>query len=188
VATIPATFAQADLAFDLPGQAVDDAHVVFGILAAAYDSALADVIFSEWETNVLPLQSNAITLNSVTLRDSDANVFVSSQSPAQGGASSEMEQPQVAVLVKKLSTIGGRANKGRMYIPGVPGAALVPEGVMASGVQATWQNGFDNFFASLGATDVGMFILHSGVAFPTSVSSLQVSPVVATQRRRGPRG
>jgi hypothetical protein len=109
---------------------------------------------------------------------------------ATGGA-----VPQnTAVLVRKLSALGGRRNRGRFFVPGAIETTIEPHGVMATGNIASWQTAADAFLAAVnGAGGVGnMVILHSTEALPappghpepTDVTALKVLELCATQRRR----
>jgi hypothetical protein len=97
-----------------------------------------------------------------------------------------------AGLIKKLSAIAGRRNRGRFYLPGMNESDIDTIGGISSALQGaintklgTWLTNIET--VTLGAFD-GMFILHStgisGAPPPTKVTQLVVDPKVATQRTR----
>jgi hypothetical protein len=93
--------------------------------------------------------------------------------------------PQVSLLVQKISGLAGRKNRGRMYFPAPNEAVIDAGGNWIGGSLATWQADMNQFYADLVASSIPMVILHDDPAdTPTPVSSLNVSPLVATQRRR----
>jgi hypothetical protein len=188
VPTPPSGFANVTLVFDLPGQATDDATIVYGIQAAAYDTSLAELLFDAWETTILPNQHNGGLLLRAEIETGDGFTYTSTQTAVTGGASGDNEQPQVAVLIQKRTAQGGRANRGRMYVPMIDGGTFGAEGAMPSGDLLTWQSDIDDWYDSHGAADVGIFVFHANNDTPTEVTSMVVSGLVATQRRRGPRG
>lgn len=98
--------------------------------------------------------------------------------------------PNCAVLVQKRTGLGGRMNRGRMYLPGISviadsldsGGNIGPGGVLAV------QNAVDGFITALG-TDGGLgsvtpVLLHSASSDPTPIIDFVVAPKIATQRRR----
>ena len=104
--------------------------------------------------------------------------------PENGTVSGDPMTPQVAYLVKKLTALGGRRNRGRFYLPGVVESKVDGAGNVLGAFQTTIQTSMDDFMTDTGAADIGVVILHSDGGTPTDVTSLQVEPKVATQRRR----
>lgn len=115
-------------------------------------------------------------------------VFESTAAPFVGPNSANTVPSNTAVLVKKLSGLRGRSNRGRMYVPGVHEGDVNPNGTISAGVVTALQ-GFADLMLD-GFSEVGggcqMVILHDQTVSdpPTIVTELQVDPVVATQRRR----
>jgi hypothetical protein len=96
-----------------------------------------------------------------------------------------------AFLVHKRTGLGGRRHRGRLYLPGVNEALVDDKGLMSStalsGVNAAalaWLNGVK----SLEAVE-NMVVLHTkpigpAVFAPTPITTLNLDPVLGTQRRR----
>lgn len=96
--------------------------------------------------------------------------------------------PNTAVLVSKVTGVGGRRNKGRMFLPGLLANSDVGETGLLGGAQLTAiQADVNDWFDVLETNATPMYILHNdppvGVT-PTLVSALTVEPLAATQRRR----
>lgn len=98
--------------------------------------------------------------------------------------------PNTAVLVRKQGDLGGRRNRGRMYIPGLALRTLVsPAGVIDSAFLADLQTNLTDFLDNLDSlTEPGpmtLVTLHSsGTPTPASITTLTAQPKLATQRRR----
>lgn len=98
--------------------------------------------------------------------------------------------PNCAVLVQKRTLLGGRMNRGRMYLPGISAiSSSLDSGGNFGGADAsavsTAVNGFFNELVDVPvygtATPV---LLHSASSDPTPIADFVVSPKLATQRRR----
>jgi hypothetical protein len=108
------------------------------------------------------------------------------QSTAGTGAQDQMP-PNCAILVKKITNIGGRHNQGRCFLPPawVTEVSVTSTGALAAGDVITI-NGM--LLASLTAMETAGYhavLLHSTAGpAPVSVTALSVDGRVATQRRR----
>lgn len=170
----------------------------FGVdLSAAggnYEDAVAQ-IYGAWNGNVTPNSSNQSNLFGVDLvvgQDGLDPIVVSTNTvPVAGGRSISMPPQNTCVLVQKRTALGGRRNRGRMYVPNLLADADVSDlGDLTGAWQAALQTSFDNLLTALD-TGLGgspiptpMVILHGTVGIPTPVTSLIVSGKAATQRQR----
>lgn len=95
-----------------------------------------------------------------------------------------------ALLTQKRTALGGRRNRGRMFIPsGYTAESVVSEtGVITAGNLATWQTRMTDFLADINANptayDAAVILHSSAPALPTVITSLTVSNRIATQRKR----
>lgn len=95
-----------------------------------------------------------------------------------------------ALLVKKLTSRGGRRGRGRMYIPWVVDETSVDEvGAIDSTTLTAYQDRAINFAVNLTTNDTPMVLLHdadgsTAPGSPNLVTTLIPDPVIATQRRR----
>lgn len=101
-----------------------------------------------------------------------------------GTANSPMAPPNTAWLIRKRTALGGRANRGRCYIPGVLEQQVNEGGQVLSPTLADLQTAANDWLAGLTTLEMPMVILHTSSSDPTEVSSLVADPLVATQRRR----
>lgn len=122
-----------------------------------------------------------------------------------GTAAVQTVPPNVALLVRKLSGLGGRRGRGRMYVPGLGESSVDTGGTIVGGTVSGWQTIFDAIFNGLESQDTPMVLLHDppghwilnsngqprfvadvgeDAPAPTTVTSLVVESRVASQRRR----
>lgn len=95
--------------------------------------------------------------------------------------------PNCAMLATKTTGIGGRRNKGRMYIPPVwPNeAAISGRGDLVAGDVTTLNTRWNLFRTSCTTAGLPWVLFHSEVPFtPTPISGLAFGVKLATQRRR----
>lgn len=94
--------------------------------------------------------------------------------------------PAVSVLVQKLTGTVGRAYKGRLYVPGATVAQLTSASdALAPEYLTEWGTAGLNFLTALSAASLNMVLLHKNLLLPpTSVTGLNVEPLLATQYRR----
>lgn len=104
-----------------------------------------------------------------------------------GGISGESSAPNTAFLIRKVTPLGGRSGRGRMYWPGVPESGLTTGGLLAGDYQPEVNGFWADFFDSIVADGLVPALLHgpdSPVDAPVLITSFSVDARVATQRRR----
>jgi len=86
-----------------------------------------------------------------------------------------------ALLIKKVTGLGGRKGRGRMFLPvfNFGGDNFLANGNLGGGVKTT----MDTALAGLLA-DFDWVLLHSDSTPPTPITALVCDPKLATQRRR----
>lgn len=106
-----------------------------------------------------------------------------------GSASAISAPPNCAALIHKRTARGGRRGRGRMFLPWCVSTGDIDEkGVIQASKITSLGTAMTNFHALLATNNVPMFLLHkpglSAVGVPNAVTSLQVDPLIGTQRRR----
>lgn len=154
----------------------------------------ADRMFAAVQQNIMPRAWDGMSLSRVVARvgqdGGDDVIAESTLGPVAGGLAGGFLPQNSALLVRKVSGLGGRRNRGRSYWPGLLRDGDVSNvGQLEAGVRADLQGRMDDFMDSLLATDPGPalqpVILHrTGVLAPTPFSQYVVEPTVATQRNR----
>lgn len=95
--------------------------------------------------------------------------------------------PNCAVLIRKTTTLGGRRNRGRMFVPPVfPGETQIsPTGIIADPQLDQLQTWWSAALTALQVAGVPPVILHSEPPFtPSPITAWVVQDRIATQRRR----
>lgn len=102
-----------------------------------------------------------------------------------GSGSNPLSSPQVSMLVKKLTNLGGRRGRGRAYIPWVQEGQVFDNGHLDGDFRDGVQTAL-NDFVTAEATQLGgsPVLLHTDGDDPSELTSLQVESATATQRRR----
>lgn len=91
-----------------------------------------------------------------------------------------------AELVRKNSSIAGRAFRGRMFVPPVTftEAVVGDNGVITPAIVTSRNTDWAVFFNNLATNGIPMAILHPSIPGYTLVAGLTVNPLVGTLRRR----
>jgi hypothetical protein len=166
---------------------------------ATAPQGIADHVFGAWRTTMLTLMPSVLSLTGVIAKvgqDGAAPVLGYSNQPvAFGGKSSSFTfLPQnCALLIDKLSNLGGRRNRGRIYVPGI----ILESDCSNVGVMtnvATYQTQIDAFDAALrapfapGTAGMDPVILHHDQLVnpipPTPIAQWRVQSVISTQKKR----
>lgn len=191
---IPPGFANVALHFVLTGDP-EDMLITFGVDSSATPdpNALAFDISAAWASAwpASDMESNWSFLGATTAVGQDGGPPNTGEDHTHdyGGAGTGTQTlpSNCAFLVKKVTSLGGRANQGRFYLPPAFGQEVDVDalGIISPAAVASLQGNLSDFFANLSPTP--MVILHdasSPVMTPTAVANLQLQSLIATQRRR----
>lgn len=104
-----------------------------------------------------------------------------------GDVGGQSVSPQVAMLVRRNTALGGRRGRGRFYIPGLPAATLDNSGTFdPANVEAIVEE-WTALFAAMSFVGLNSVLLHDSPLTPTPITTLVGQSRVATQRRRARR-
>lgn len=106
---------------------------------------------------------------------------------SNGGDGGAAAAPNGAYLVHKVTALGGRAGRGRMYLPGPSEADVGGDGSIDATFLSALQTDLDAWHTDLVALDLEPVLLHdagSPITLPTAITSFQADSTLATQRRR----
>lgn len=92
--------------------------------------------------------------------------------------------PNIAGLVHKNTSLGGRQGRGRLFVPGLAEAFLAQDGLITSEYSGLLQTLFTGLGGSMILNSLPPMLLHADALSPTAIDTLTVDPMVATQRRR----
>lgn len=91
-----------------------------------------------------------------------------------------------AYLIRKQTALGGRRNRGRMFVPPYrwPETDVTPNGVLGTSQVTTMQAEWTSFMTQLATQDLSPVIWHEDGSAGTQITGLVVQPRMATQRTR----
>jgi hypothetical protein len=190
---IPLEFCEVWFRWDLTGDNEPMySHLAYGV-AATITQAAVDAGFSSWQTNWRSTWPPAMLLGAGhVLEQTTAGIrrWDASIAPLAGNTGTTLVPNNTAFLVKKSTALGGRRNRGRMYIP----SPLETDVDNTGNVAALTITNLNTKLALLmpgGAihTAFGFLgdpvVLHeTGSQTPAVVTDLACLAKVATQRRR----
>lgn len=170
------------------------AAITFGVDvsgATGTQQAICDEIQASFMANLGLIIDSSVTIGPVKMSfGQDGAEAVAAQGTVSnpGGRALVSTPPQVAVLVKKTTALGGRRNRGRFYLPWAVASGSIGEtGTLVGTEQTALQTKATAFRTQLAATPspTPMVLLHQvGSTTPTLVTALTVDARGATQRRR----
>ena len=150
-------------------------------VAQSFEAALLD-------SNLYDNVSLGVTMSSVLVKFGPNDTGKSALEPAnEPGVAGNSAAPQVAYLIHKNTDDGGRAGRGRFFLPGVPDANVNPNGTILGGTLTAMQTALDNFLAGLLSRDLEPVVLHNvggPLTNPSPITSFSPDARAATQRRR----
>jgi hypothetical protein len=149
----------------------------------------AETLFGHWADDIMPRVTSFVVLTSVSVKfgpvaTGPTGEFAGTEA---GGAGGQATSPNVAALIHKNTAFGGRAGRGRMYIPGLQESDLNEAGNLDSGAVTAWQASLLAFLVSVTGDNLDPVVLHgvgSPLSTPSPITSLTIDSKVATQRRR----
>lgn len=91
-----------------------------------------------------------------------------------------------AVLIRKQTALGGRRNRGRMFVPPFRTAEgdITPNGIISTTPLATMQAEWSTLISSMATNDLSPVLWHSDGSAGTPITGFVVQARLATQRTR----
>ena len=178
--------------------AVDDAGL--NLSAQEWADAAQTSFANRWKGT---LSDQCLIVKTTSVKGDGTSTFTTGEStadPTSGEDNGGKLPSNCAVLGRKITALGGRTNRGRVYLPWVINEnAVVNVGLMDSGTQSDFQDIADNWLDDLAGGDSnGMVIANRHYNLPwtnparrlTSITtgpqviSCRIDQRIATQRRR----
>lgn len=187
MATIPLGFGQVNLRFRGNGYPTG-AEVTFGVQLLTEDDPgeVGETVRTLWAADLQERTPVQVTLNTILVKfgPNDTGPFVEVGVGQPGGGSPGNVNPNMAILINKITALGGRANRGRWYYP-VAEDQVANAGILNPAEVTEMNTQLASFMAALTAAEIPMVVLHTAPALtPTTVTSMLTQGTTATQRRR----
>ena len=153
-------------------------------------TAMANSLATDWAAADIEMSYvNDVTLSSIMVKFGPDTVgpsaVVATNIPGTGV--DDPCPPNVTLLIRKNTALGGRAGRGRLYLPGVPEGSVSQAGVVDAATVTDTTTRFNNFLTACIADGNIPVLLHglSGpILVPTEITSFACQAIAATQRRR----
>ena len=198
----PATeIAEVEIRMVLQGVPVENVLHFVSLTGFPYDAGtiqnLAQSALANWTTHVLPVQSTALSLNSVLAKDLSAEIAPMFEAfplvPVTGSLTGPALPNQSALVLTKRSGLTGRSARGRLYHCGFTEDQIGGNFVLDAYADAV-NNAYADFVQAMGDDDHQMVILsrwQDGVLRPDGQAFNMISiglrnNRVDSQRRRMP--
>lgn len=144
----------------------------------------AQELADSWAVTLVQSMADVWAYTNFKLRDADGVVYERSEATA-GGTAHTATTPNVSFLFHKQTGSGGRAQRGRWYLPGVSEQDVDAVGVVAGSKLTELAANLTNYLAALSSNSWAPFILHTNPALaPSAITQFTVANLAATQRRR----
>lgn len=192
---IPEGYAQFTLQFDAPNLRTGGMVWTFGMgePLGAFPTPLvvaAQNVADAYESEIAAGMDSNVTLTGVQCDGAVESAFVSAD--VIGTNNIDNPPPNVALLVRKITSIRGRRAQGRLFVYGMLLEGDVDErGRFGAANLAAVQDRFSDFLSTIvTANSAPMVILQNSEGIsppidpPPEVTSLDVQELVASQRRR----
>lgn len=191
-ARIPPGFAEAWYRFTVVGDS-EPMFCSLGVNLAVGitpDTTTANNILGAGAANLRALLSSATTWDGghvIFGADGGDNRVDSTLAPVTGTSGATPLPPNCAMLIRKMTVLGGRRNRGRLFVPGISNTGVSNAGVIAPATLSAYQTSATAWMAALVATAevVDLSLFHDTAPFtPTNITALVCQGRLATQRRR----
>ncbi len=145
-----------------------------------------------WSDHIADLTSTIVDLTRVTLKVGPSSTGATYQdvTAASGNDGGSLLPPNSAVLVQKLTNLGGRKGRGRVYLPGISeiSGTLDSSGTFSSGEAGVITAAMNALLLDIGTGSASegapLVLLHSDSTTPTLIVQFFCENKIATQRRR----
>jgi len=152
-------------------------------------TACATAVAADFVADILPNLCSTVTLTSVRCKFGPDNTgpFAEVAVGTNGSVGGSGTSPAVCYLIHKSTDDGGRAGRGRMYLPGVAEANVGGDGNLTALTISNFDSDFASFIVKLNADGNVPMLLHgaaSPLTIPSEITVMSCDGRAATQRRR----
>jgi hypothetical protein len=189
---IPNDWAQANIIFGGNGVPLG-AQITFGMSVELFTGDAADAaqeVLDQFNTsNIMGNVSDEVEVRGCLVKFGPNATGQSAEVAGTdtGQITGESVAPNTAFLIRKLTGVGGRTGRGRLFLPGVAESAVGPGGALTSTYAVDISATFNAFQLNMATAGLPLALLHSPdspVSTPMLITSLSCDTRVATQRRR----
>lgn len=187
---IPVGYMQANIRFG-GAAAPTGAELTLGLRqdGSGDAEACATLITAQVVADIMPVLSTFLVHTGVLVKFGPSSTGESAlvSNSAAGGVSGDSDVANVSILVRKVTAAGGRAGRGRWFVPGASQNLFQEDSRMTPGDDVTYDAVWEDFRTALIAVDLIPVVLHSvgsPIQTPTEITAFRTDSLAATQRRR----
>jgi|tagenome__1003787_1003787.scaffolds.fasta_scaffold20480459_2 hypothetical protein len=136
-----------------------------------------------WRSTIKNSTNGLWVLDEIIVSDAVGAVKTLTMGDA-GGVAHVASVASESFLVHKYTGLGGRKNRGRIFLPGLSDQDRDPYGVLIGSKVTELQNNLTDFYGLLQSSNLQPRLLHSDATPPTNILQFQLDGKIATQRRR----
>lgn len=191
MAIIPVGYAQANFRFTgvpLPTGAEVTLGLDVGLYSGGPDDVAEDLEIQWNSAEMFNFYATTVSLSEIAVKFGPESTGPSAaRTVTSPGTQPTPPPPNTCTLITKNTAFGGRAGRGRMYLPTCGEGDISADGLLGSSFVTGRQTDIDNFGAGLALALLTPVVLHgagSPITTPSPITSFTVQNKVATQRRR----
>lgn len=189
--TVPVGFVDAWVRMRITGdQEPMYTHLGYRVDTPPFTQSNADALINEMHAAIDGAVSSQYTFDGgyVLVGQDGGDIRYDSIVTRNGALGGSAIVQNVSLLVRKNTGLGGRRNRGRMFIPGTPSTLVSNIGVVTASHVTAAQTAMNLLMSSglftASNTDAAVLFHETPPFTPSVITSLDVQPIVATQRRR----
>lgn len=166
------------------------AEVTLGVTGDISDGAAAtDLIAGAFANRIMPFLVDDIALVATRLKigPNATGPSFENTTVTEGGDTGDGVPANTSILVRKVTDLGGRAGRGRWYLPGLRENRVDSGGNIDGSYVSDLGGAIDLFLEDLADALIVPVVLHgadSPLSVPTGITGMSVQSRAATQRRR----
>lgn len=166
------------------------AEITLGVTGDIGDGpATVDLLAGAFADRILPFLCDDIALVATRLKigPNDTGPSYENTTVTEGGDTGDGVPANTSILVRKVTALGGRAGRGRFFLPGLRENRLDSGGNIDGTYVSDLQGALDSFYDDMAAALIVPVVLHgaeSPLSVPTAITSFSVQSRAGTQRRR----
>ena len=161
---IPAGHALLTFVFSGPGAGPGGCVTTMGVshVSEEFPAVFAEEMYDDFASTIVTHLSSQVQLDECRVRfgTAEGEVVLSHFASTAGSVGGDNEPPSLCWPVVKFTALGGRANRGRMFIPGLFTVATTPTGAISAGTIVSFNVELQNWIDAMELHDAFPVLFH----------------------------
>lgn len=188
--TIPAGYSEVSFVYG-GGGIQGEAVVTLGLqnILGGTPADICDVMETLWDPVVAATSVSVVACTSIRVKNGpDATgPFAEKGVNLIGDQGTDAVPPQVAILVRKTTALGGRKGRGRFYLPSPPDVTVNTDGAFLQAFIDDTNGILETFRDDAVTGNLPPVLLHEDATAPSPITALLMQARTGSQRRRNRR-